>query len=166
MGGCLLKKLCVMMALVCLLTGCAPQDVMETVADEAVLSRNPARSIRVELPEETVLPVMQTDTGELYICRDFEVSVQTLPGGDLERTVRSLTGFSAADVTIMETASDGLTRYDLAWSCAGELGPQVGRASILSDAGWHYCLTAMTAEENAQSYREIFNGMFESFAVG
>ena len=161
-----MKRILCYAVLACLLAGCGQEPVMETVADELVFSQAEPKQIQVHLPEETVLPVMETEDGSLYLCRDFEVSVQTLPGGDLERTVRSLTGFSAADVTIMETASDGLTRYDLAWSCAGELGPQVGRASILSDAGWHYCLTAMTAEENAQSYWEIFNGMFESFAVG
>ena len=160
-----MKKLWIMTVLICLLAGCAGEEIMETVADEVVMTRAEARSIRVELPEETVLPVMQTDTGRLYICRDFEVSVQTLPGGDLERTVRSLTGFGLSGVTVMETEWEGLGRYDLAWSCAGELGPEVGRASILSDGAYHYCLTAMTAEENARSYGEIFNGMFESFSL-
>ena len=160
-----MKKLCVMMALFCLITGCAGEDVMETVADEAVLTQAQPRTIRVELPEETVLPVMQTETGTLYICRDFEVSVQTLSGGDLEKTVESLTGFDLSAVTMMETEQDGLERYDLVWSCAGELGAEVGRASILSDGNHHYCLTAMTREENARDYQEIFNGMFESFTL-
>lgn len=154
-----------MMAFLVLLGGCAVEETMETVADELVLTQAQVKSIRVELPEETVLPVMQTDTGKLYICRDFEVSVQTLSGGDLERTVESLTGFDLSAVTVMETEARGLRRYDLVWSCAGELGPEVGRASILSDGDYHYCLTAMTAEEKAEDYREIFNGMFESFTV-
>ena len=161
-----MKKLCVMTALLCVLSGCAGESTMETVADEIVLTQAPARAIRVELPEETVLPVMQTEGGKLYICRDFEVSVQTLPGGDLEKTVQILTGFGLSAVTVMETEQDELKRYDLVWSCAGELGPEVGRASILSDGSYHYCLTAQIREENAPEYREIFNGMFESFAVG
>lgn len=153
------------MALVCLLAGCGAEQTLETVADEQVLSQSAARQIHVELPEETVLPVMQTDTGELYICRDFEVSVQTLPGGDLNRTVETISGFGAGDVTVMETESNSLTRYDFVWSCAGETGPEVGRASVLSDGTWHYCLTVMTAEKNAAGYQEIFNGMFESFTI-
>ena len=160
-----MKKLCLMMALVCLLAGCGAEQTLETVADEQVLSQSAARQIHVELPEETVLPVMQTDTGELYICRDFEVSVQTLPGGDLNRTVETISGFGAGDVTVMETESNSLTRYDFVWSCAGETGPEVGRASVLSDGTWHYCLTVMTAEKNAAGYQEIFNGMFESFTI-
>ena len=160
-----MKKLWVLMILVCLLAGCAGETAMETVADEIVLTQAQAKSIRVELPEETVLPVMQTDTGKLYICRDFEVSVQTLPGGDLERTVAALTGFGLSAVTVMQQEEGTLDRFALAWSCAGELGTEIGRASILSDGDYHYCLTVMTPEENALEYQEIFNGMFESFAV-
>ena len=105
------------------------------------------------------------NTGKLYICRDFEVSVQTLSGGDLERTVTALSGFDLSAVTVMEREAGELDRYDLTWSCAGELGPEVGRAAILSDGSYHYCLTVMTPEEHALEYQEIFNGMFESFTV-
>ena len=138
---------------------------METVGDEQVLSQSVVREIQIELPEETVLPVMETDTGEIYICRDYEISVETLPGGDLQRTVGLLTGFGLEDVTVMETEAAGRIRYDLAWSCAGEMGPEVGRACIISDGEYHYCLTVMTAEENANQCREMFNGMFESFTL-
>ena len=138
---------------------------METVADEQVLSQAVAREVRVELPEETVLPVMETDTGEIYICRDFEVSVETLPGGDLQRTVAMLAGFDIDDVTVMEREVGGKVRYDLAWSCAGEMGEEVGRASVLSDGQYHYCLAVRTPEENADQCREMFNAMFESFTL-
>ena len=120
----------------------------------------------MELPGETVLPVMQTDTGKLYICEDFEVSVETLPGGDLGRTVGLLTGFGLEDVTVMQTTAGDRTRYDLAWSCLGEMGPEVGRAAVLSDGQYHYCLSVKTAEEHAAEYNEMFNGLFESFTLG
>ena len=159
-----MKKLwCV--AVACLLAGCTAEVTMETVADEQVMSQSAVREVHVELPEETVLPVMETDTGELYICREFEVSVETLPGGDLRQTVAMLTGFDLDDVTVMEREADGKVRYDLAWSCAGELGEEVGRASILSDGQYHYCLAVRTPAENADQYREIFNGMLESFTL-
>ena len=160
-----MKKWCIAAMLVLLLAGCGDQPVMETVADEPVLARADAKQIHVELPGETVLPVMRTDTGKIYICSDFEVSVETLPGGDLQRTVEMLTGFGIEDVTVMETTVGDRTRYDLAWSCAGEMGPMVGRAAVLSDGEYHYCLTVMTAQENAAGYNEMFNGMFESFTL-
>ena len=160
-----MKKWCIAAMLALLLAGCGDQAVMETLADEQVLAQADAKQIHVELPGETVLPVMRTDTGEIYICSDFEVSVETLPGGDLQRTVEMLTGFGIEDVTAMETTAGDRTRYDLAWSCAGETGPMVGRAAVLSDGEYHYCLTVMTAEKNAAEYREMFNGMFESFML-
>ena len=156
-----MRKLWAVVALMILLVGCASQDTMETVSDEAVIAMATVRNIRVELPEETVMPVMETDTGEIYICRDFEVSLQTLPGGDLDRTVETLTGFGVEDVTVMQTGD----RYDLIWSCAGELGTEVGRARILSDGGYHYCLTAQASEENAEECRAMLSGMFESFGL-
>ena len=160
-----MKKLWIMAALLCLLAGCAAQDTMETVADEPVMGSSAVREILVELPGEPVLPVMQTDTGKLYICQDFEVFVETLPGGDLERTVGMLTGFGIEDVTVMEREVDGKVRYDLAWSCAGEMGEEIGRASVLSDGQYHYCLAVRTPEENADQCREMFNAMFESFSL-
>ena len=160
-----MRKLWVLIALAAILTGCAAEDTMETVADEPVMAESAMKEIHMELPDETVLPVMQTDTGEIYICSDFEVSVETLRGGDIQRTVEMLTGFGMEDVTVMETTAGGRTRYDLAWSCMGETGPEVGRAAVLSDGEYHYCLTVMTAQENAAAYNEMFNGMFESFTL-
>ena len=160
-----MKKVCCLILLACILAGCGAAETFETVADEMVFSQAQPKEIRVSLPEETVLPVMETDFGRLYICRDFEVSVQTLPGGDLSATVQTLCGFDAGQVEMVETASDGITRYEFVWSSAGETGDQVGRAVILSDGGYHYCVTAMAPEEKAGAYQEIWNGMFETVTI-
>ena len=154
---------CIMLA--CALTGCGREAVMETVADQLVLSQGEPREIQVVLPEETLMPVMETETGLLYICRDFEVSVLTLPGGDLEATIQTLCGFGSADVDVVETVTDGVTRYDFVWSCAGETGDLVGRSAILSDGVYHYCITAMAPAEKGRQYREIWNGIFESITL-
>ena len=154
------------MLLACVLAGCGAEETFETISDEMVFSQVAARQIRVALPEETVLPVMETEAGQLYICRDFEVAVQTMAGGDLDATVRTLSGFGVGDVDVMETAAAGFNRYDFVWSSAGETGDQVGRACILSDGVYHYCVTAMAPEEKAGDYQEIWNGMFESVTIG
>ena len=154
------------MLLACVLSGCGAEETFETIADEMVFSRDAPKEIRVALPEETVLPVMETDARQLYICREFEVAVQTLSGGDLDATVRSLCVFGLGDVNVVETEAQGLARYDFVWSSAGETGDQVGRAAILSDGVYHYCVTAMAPAEQASQYREIWNGMFETVSVG
>lgn len=162
-----MRKICCFLTLALLLTGCGAAETFETVAcdyeDQTILAS--PLEIQVVLPEETVLPVMESETGKLYICKDFEVSVQTLDGGDLERTIETLCGYGSEDLTVMQTGDGELDRWDFIWTAAGETGDQVGRAAILSDGHYHYCLSAMAAADAADSYREIWNGMFESFTL-
>ena len=160
-----LKRMCCCVLLACLLTACGGEATFETMADEPVLSQGAPKQIQVDLPEETILPVMATDTGELYICKEFDVSVQTLAGGDLNATIQTLCGFDADGVDLVETVSNGLTRYDFVWSSAGETGDLVGRSAILSDGVYHYCVTAMAPAEQGEAYWEIWNGMFETITL-
>ena len=160
-----MKRIWCYMVLACLLAGCGGGQTFEIVADEPVLSQAVPRKIQVALPQETVLPVMESDSGQLYICRDFEVSVQTLPGGDLNATIQTLCGFEAGDVDVVETIRDGLVRYDFVWASAGETGDQVGRSAILNDGAYHYCVTAMAPETVANQYREIWQEMFETITL-
>lgn len=160
-----MKRVLCYAVLACLLAGCGQEPVMETVADELVFSQGKPKQIQVNLPEETVLPVMETEDGSLYLCRDFEVSVQTLSGGDLNATIRDLCGFGPEDVDLVETVSGGITRYDFVWASAGETGDLVGRSVILSDGVYHYCVTAMTPESVGDQYREIWNDMFETITL-
>ena len=92
-----MKKVCCIVLMILMLTGCAAGETIETIADDMVFSQAAPGEIQVSLPEETVLPVMETEAGKLYICRDFEVSVQTLAGGDLDATVRTLCGFGLGE---------------------------------------------------------------------
>lgn len=151
------------MLLACILAGCGAEETFETIADEMVFHSAAPGRISLKLPEEAVLPVLETEEGQLYICRDFEVAVQTFSGGDLDATVRKLCGFGAQDVQMLETGSD---RYEFVWSCAGETGDQVGRAVILSDGMYHYCVSAMAAESKAGEYQQIWSGMLETVTVG
>lgn len=149
-----------------LLTGCCVQETLETMADEMVqvVSAQP-REIHVELPEEAVLPAMESDSGVLYMCKDFDVSLQTLDGGDLQKTVQSVSGYSIDDLTVMQTEEGGFTRSEFVWTTAGEAGDQVCRAAVVNDGSYHYVLTAMIDSDKAWEYQEIWNGMFETFTV-
>lgn len=149
-----------------LLAGCGAQPTFETVGDSQVFVQPVQRQIRVSMPSDTVLPVMETETGQLYIWRDYEIAVQTLAGGDLDATVRSLCGFGRDRVEILQTAADGFERYDFVWSAAGETGDRVGRACVISDGAYHYCLSAMADAGHGEELREQWNGIFETFRVG
>lgn len=161
-----MKKICMMMVLLLLFGGCAAEQTFETVADEMVLnvSAQP-REILLTLPKETLLPAMETDNGTLYLCDGYDVTVQIMPAGDLDATIRQVSGFDREDLTIMQTASGDCTCYEFVWSAAAELGEQVGRAMILDDGSHHYALTAIAPEKHAEEYQEIWNGIFDSFGI-
>ena len=161
-----MKNMLMIFVIVAMLAGCGVQDTMETLADEpvqAVLAQ--PREVHVELPEEAVLPALESDNGILYMCSNFDVSVQTLEGGDLQKTIRTVTGYEPDELTILQTQDGEFLRSEFVWSSAGELGDQVCRATVLDDGNYHYVLTAIIDEENAEAYQEIWNGMFETFAV-
>jgi len=161
-----MKKLCLMMALLLLLSGCGTEQTFETVADELVLSASvQPRKILLTLPEETMLPAMETDSGTLYLCDGYDVAVQTLESGNLDATIRRICGFGSEDLTVMQTDTGTYTCYEFVWTSAGELGEQVGRAKILDDGSYHYALNTTAPAKTAEEYREIWNGIFETFGI-
>ncbi|MBO4937839.1 MAG: hypothetical protein J6C98_02395 [Oscillospiraceae bacterium] len=162
-----MRKIWAIMAIAVLLCGCGAEQTLETIADEALLAvAAQPREIHVDLPEEAVLPAMESDSGVLYMCRDYDVSVQTLDGGDLHKTIRTVSGYSAEDLTVLQTNEGDFTRSEFVWTTAAETGDQIGRAAVVDDGHYHYVLTAMIDAEDAGQYQEIWNGMFESFRVG
>ena len=161
-----MKKFCVLMVIMCFLCGCSRVQTFETVTDEMILSVSAQpRQILLKLPEETLLPAMETDSGMLYLCDGYDVAVQTLESGDLDGTVHNISGFDSDDLTIIKTKSGDCACYEFAWTTATELGEQVGRARILEDGGYHYVLSATAPAKKSAEYQEIWNGIFDSFAV-
>ena len=123
------------------------------------------KQIQFSLPEESVLPAMETESGSLYLCSGYDVSTQILPGGDLDGTVRSVSGCGREELTVLETAAGEYRRLDFVWTVNSDEGEQVCRAAILDDGSYHYVLSAMTDADNAREYGEMWNGMFESFTL-
>ena len=146
--------------------GCGAEQTIETVADEPVVqvSAEP-REIFVALPDDSVLPAMESDSGTVYFCKDYDISIQTMESGDLRKTMESVSGYDQDDLTVMETEGADYMRYDFVWSAAGELGQQVCRACILDDGDYHYVLAVMGNADTAGEYGEIWNGIFESFCL-
>lgn len=160
-----MKKV-MLMILVLLLAGCAKADVYETVTDEVVqsVSAEP-REILFDLAQEPVLPAMESDSGTLYLCGDFDVVVNTCSGGDLQNTVREVSGFLPEELTVIQTGNGDVSRYEFVWTSAVDNGQQIGRATILDDGNYHYTLSATVDAELIEEYQEIWNGIFESFQL-
>ena len=119
------------------------------------------QKIKLSLPKDATAPTLYSEEcGSLYLCDGYTISVQTLEGGDMDRTLRQLTGFGKADLTVMETDVDGLKRYSCVWSAAGEGGDHVGRALVLDDGSYHYAVSVMAefsrAGDLSAKWQELF----------
>ena len=127
------------LALALVLCGCGARETLETIADdipvESVLGE--MREISVRLPDGAVSPVLKSEAEQLYLSEDYEILVQTCPAGNLNDTIRKLTGFDKEQLTVMETEQDGAKRYDFVWAAAGEDGERLGRAAVLDDGRYH-----------------------------
>lgn len=154
-----------LLLLMILLTGCGAEETFETIADELVLPvMAQPRFICVDLPGETALPVIENDHGRIYVCNDYEIVLQTVESGDLESTIQLVSGLSKNDITMMETGTEDIGRYEFVWAAAGEGGDQTGRAAILDDGNYHYCLSVLCSTGNEKSQIN-WDQVFSSFQL-
>lgn len=161
-----MKKYCSIFLLSILLCGCTAQETMETISDEILVSvMAQPRDISVELPGETALPVVENDAGRIYLCDEYEIVLQTLDAGDLDRTLQTISGMEKQQITVMETVQDDVTRYEFVWTSAGERGEQLGRAVVLDDSNFHYCLSVLRNPERAEKSQINWNQVFDSFSL-
>lgn len=163
-----MRNTIVICLLALLLTGCAAEESFETMMDEV---SNPVRAepmhILIDLPEEAAKQAMSSEeNGSVYLCEDYVLTLQTLPGGDLHKTLREATGFEREELALIETVQEEATRYVCVWSSLGENGDQIGRCAVLDDGNYHYVLTAMADEEKAGKLSSgAWESVFSSFRL-
>ena len=162
-----MKKLWVILLSAILLAGCSKEQTLETVSDVHVTPTAAVmQQILVQLPPELSAPALQDEeTGALYLCDDYCVTVQTVTAGDLERTIRNATGMEKEELQIMQTQQGNMQRYQWVWAANGENGIQVGRGCVLDDGSYHYVLTALAEESNMKKIQPVWAEMFASFRV-
>ena len=159
-----MKIILTALALALCLTGCAAQETFEQVEDMPIAE--PAavyQQFVVRLPDEAAAPTFQDDSsGEIYVCQGYTISKQTFESGDLEKTIKTLTGKSAEELQVMKTIQNNCDRYDFVWTSAGEDGLQLGRACILDDGNYHYTLSTLAQEQISGSLQKTFSDMYAS----
>ena len=161
-----MKKYLVLLMIAALLTACAARDTFETVSDEQLMPvMAQPKHISVSLPGETSLPVMENDNGRVYVTNDYEILIQTMEAGDLQQTMEILSGHSIEDLTVMETFSDGISRYEFVWASLGEQGDLTGRGVILDDNDYHYCMSVLRRADEEEKSQIDWEQVFSSFCV-
>ena len=162
-----MKKILCLATLVILLTGCASKPALETIADEPVQSVSAtAQQILLDLPGNAKLEAMGGESQDkLYLCDGFTVSVQTMEAGDLDKTLRTATGYGAEDLMLMKTDTPAGKCYRCVWAAAGEGQTQVGKTCIVDDGSYHYVLTVMVPEAEAGKLADQVQSVLDSFQV-
>lgn len=159
-----MKKCAVVLLAVLLLSGCGTtQTMVETVSDEweIPVAAKP-REIALELPGEALACAMESDTGRIYFGDSYEICVQTLSSGDLGATVEELTGFDRERVTMLQTQTGDVDRWEFAWATAGEPGERLGRGVILDDGDYHYCMTVLQ-DADVTDCQIVWSEVFRTF---
>lgn len=140
-----MKKIWMLPVLVLLLAGCGVQETFETVSDVHALTASAAvYTIELSLPETAAQPAMESaEGGKLYLCDGYTVTVQTGQAGDLNRTLRDVTGFEEEELTLVQTTRGGFKCWQCAWTAVGEGADQICRTVILDDGNSHHAVTVM-----------------------
>ena len=161
------KKCLIFILTAVFLTGCGAEPTFETVTDEYA---QPVTAVMqqaaLQLPDGAAAAVMQNEeSGTIYFCNDYTLTLQTLAGGDLSATLLQTTGYPKDQLKLIKTQPGDYTRYDCVWACAGEGEDQVGRAAVLDDGSYHYVLTCMTGASCAQDLQDQWQAVFGSFCL-
>lgn len=143
---------------VLLLCGCGEEETMETISDEwLVPAMAQPKEISVRLPDGLVVPVLEQDSRQLYAAAEYELMLETQASGDLDATIRNLTGYGKESLTVIQTRQGNADRYEFVWTAAGESGDRLGHGVILDDGNYHYCLSVLRdPEETLVVWRDVF----------
>lgn len=161
------KRMIVMLLVLCaLLCSCSAAETFEQLQDVYVAAPPAEPSqIKLELPEDTAQSVMSTDTGKLYFGENYEVLVETYESGDLNKTLQTVTGYPADQLTVMQLRDDGFNRYLCAWSTVTAEGEKVGRCAVLDDGNYHYCLTVLVPASEAGKLQSVVDTLLRSYSL-
>lgn len=161
-----MKKVWLIILAALMLTGCASAETFETIGDDydAVQVLSPEK-LDFAVPPDAAAPVIHSDHGTLYFCDGYEIMIQTMAGGDLDRSLRQVTGFDSNSMMVITTQTGDHTRHECVWLTAGEGGDHVGRTVIIDDGACHYSLSVMASAEEAGSLQESWQELFCSIKI-
>ncbi len=161
-----MKRLSLIFVLLALACGCARQTEFETLSDTLQYDSCEPSEMIFQLPEYVSMPVFADNSGnQIYICDDYSIETYIMPAGDLKKTVSEITGFDIKKVSMLETITDGIKRYDCSWSTAGEVALQTCRATIYDDGNYHYVLAVIGDQNAASKHSEQWKQIFKSYII-
>ncbi len=162
-----MKKCWILVLLCCLLSGCADTPTFETLGSVPQQPQeNPVpHQVSLTLPADAAQDVFSGEQEAVYTCENYTIYVQTMTSGDLGATVKSLCGYDEEALTVLKSPEGSFRRYDWVWTAAGESGDLLGRAAVIDDGNFHYCLAVLGPAGTAGDQAEQWNTLFSSFTL-
>lgn len=161
-----MKKWLVFCLCALILAGCSQPEALETVNDTYVIPELPeAEKVSFWLPDGAALTVSE-GAGELYVCEDFTALVQVFSSGDLDATLRAVTGYGKERLELLSWETVQGQHWECAWACAGEAGDQIARTLILDDGNYHYTLTLQADAAKGGALALTWTDIFQTFELG
>ena len=162
-----MKKYGVILTILLLCSGCAASETFETLGQVQHQSGTlPAMSeVCLQLPEDAAVETFAGEEIGVYDCGEYAVVLQTVPSGNFDSTVKSVSGFAPDQLTVLESRMDGVKRYDWVWTAAAEVGDVLCRAAVLDDGKYHYCLSVIAPAGKAGALTQTWNQLFGSFRL-
>ncbi len=153
-----MKRWMGILLLAVLLCGCRAEETLETVNDEWIVPvMAQPKEISVRLPEDVLALVMEQEDRQLYMGQGYEIMLETVSSGDLHATIQTISGYEKEQLTILQTRQNDFDRYDFVWTAAGEQGERLGRATILDDGSFHYCMSVLREPGDIEiAWRDVF----------
>lgn len=149
-----MKKLGTVLLALLLLTGCGAASYEQVQDVYATQPLSAPAQLLVSLPPDAT--VMAGEDSSLWLCDGYTAAASTLEAGDLDATLRAVTGYGREQLEVLELEEAGLKRYECVWISAGEGGDQVARTVVLDDGSYHYTLTLQTEAAQAGALRETW----------
>lgn len=163
-----MRKWMLFWAAALLLSGCAAEPVYETIGDVCGNTEPVAApgEITFAPPDGAARETSADGSGRnIYTVGAWEIWTQVYPGGDIRATMEQITGLGAQALTVMERQANGMACYETAWTTTGENGSLVGRAAVMDDGNYHYCLGLLVPEDQAEGIGEVFSQLLTTVTV-
>lgn len=161
-----MKRIVLFCLMAAVLAGCGARPTFETVDDELItpVMASP-RQVVVDLPEEAEAAAFESENGRLLLCDDYEIAIETLASGDLDATLKAMTGQGQENLTLVQTRQGECRRYDFVWAGVNDDGEFSGRGTILDDGVYHYCLSLVRPLNKMGNSQVVWKQVFGSFSV-
>lgn len=158
----MLKKVLLMVMLSMLLSACGA-DPVETVSVTLPTQTEQPCQVVLDLPEEAAAPVAGEAGRQIYFCDGYEIQVQSVRG--IGQALQQVTGLPREKLTVLQRKQGSLQRYETVWCSPGEVQEQVGRAVILEQGDWCYCVSMLSDAAKAEELQEVWQQLCDGIRL-